>query len=52
LASLENWLAHLENQGVALESLVRQTYGGISLYFRDPDGHSEEVATPGLWANY
>jgi catechol-2,3-dioxygenase len=52
LASLENWLAHLENQGVALESLVRQTYGGISLYFRDPDGHSVEVATPGLWANY
>ncbi len=52
LASLEQWTAHLEKQGVALESRVRQTFGGISLYFRDPDGHSLEVATPGLWANY
>jgi catechol 2,3-dioxygenase-like lactoylglutathione lyase family enzyme len=25
--------------------------GGTSLYFRDPDGHSVEVATPGLWPN-
>ena len=52
LASLEAWVAHLEALGVALESRVRQRFGGISLYFRDPDGHSVEVATPGLWANY
>jgi catechol 2,3-dioxygenase-like lactoylglutathione lyase family enzyme len=52
LASLDDWTAHLERQAVALESRVTQTFGGISLYFRDPDGHSVEVATPGLWANY
>jgi catechol 2,3-dioxygenase-like lactoylglutathione lyase family enzyme len=52
LASLNDWSVHLEEQGIALESRVRQTFGGTSLYFRDPDGHSVEVATPGLWANY
>ena len=38
--------------GVAVESRVIQTHGGTSLYFRDPDGHSVEVATPGLWPHY
>lgn len=52
LASLDDWSRHLETEGVPLESRVRQHYGGISLYFRDPDGHSVEVATPGLWDNY
>ncbi len=48
---LAEWEAHLARQGVALESRVRWPRGGTSLYFRDPDGHSLEVATPGLWAN-
>jgi catechol 2,3-dioxygenase-like lactoylglutathione lyase family enzyme len=52
LAALAAWTAHLQAQGVEVESRVRQAFGGISLYFRDPDGHSVEVATPGLWANY
>jgi catechol 2,3-dioxygenase-like lactoylglutathione lyase family enzyme len=51
-ASLASWAAHLEKESVPLESLVRQHFGGTSLYFRDPDGHSLEVATPGLWENY
>lgn len=52
LASLDDWARHLAASGVALESRVVQTHGGTSLYFRDPDGHSLEVATPGLWPNY
>ncbi len=52
LASLDAWRSHLEAQKVMLESRVKQHFGGISLYFRDPDGHSLEVAVPGLWPNY
>ncbi len=48
----EAWVAHLAACGVALESRVRQSFGGTSLYFRDPDGHSLEAATPGLWLTY
>jgi catechol 2,3-dioxygenase-like lactoylglutathione lyase family enzyme len=52
LAGLDEWAAHLARSGVAVESRVVQAHGGTSLYFRDPDGHSLEVATPGLWPNY
>lgn len=51
-ASLNAWRAHLVHQGVAIESEVRWERGGISLYVRDPDGHSIEFVTPGLWASY
>jgi catechol 2,3-dioxygenase-like lactoylglutathione lyase family enzyme len=52
LAQLDDWTEHLTACGVAIESRVRQSFGGTSLYFRDPDGHSLEVATPGLWRTY
>jgi catechol 2,3-dioxygenase-like lactoylglutathione lyase family enzyme len=48
---LAAWEAHLTAEGVGIESRVRWPRGGTSLYFRDPDGHSIEVATPGLWPN-
>jgi len=50
--SLDAWLAHLAAERVSIESQVTWRYGGVSIYFRDPDGHSVEIATPGLWANY
>ena len=52
LAELHAWERHLEALGIAVESRVTQRFGGLSLYFRDPDGHSLEVAGPGLWAIY
>ena len=46
------WLQRLEESGVAIESRVQWPRGGESLYVRDPDGHSVEMVTPGLWAIY
>jgi catechol 2,3-dioxygenase-like lactoylglutathione lyase family enzyme len=46
------WESRLEELGVAIESRVRWTRGGISLYFRDPDNRSVELATPGIWPIY
>ena len=52
LAQLDAWERHLATLGITVESRVTQSFGGLSLYFRDPDGHSLEVAGPGLWATY
>ena len=46
------WEEHLAESGIVLESRVRWARGGQSLYFRDPDNHLVELATPGLWPNY
>jgi catechol 2,3-dioxygenase-like lactoylglutathione lyase family enzyme len=46
---ITGWLARLEQAGIALESRVDWPAGATSLYFRDPDGHALELATPGLW---
>jgi catechol 2,3-dioxygenase-like lactoylglutathione lyase family enzyme len=51
-SELQAWEAHLGEQAIQVESRVKWQNGGTSLYFRDPDGHSLEVATPGLWPNY
>lgn len=47
---LESWATRLEQHGIEIESRVRWQRGGESLYVRDPDGHSIELITPGLWA--
>jgi catechol 2,3-dioxygenase-like lactoylglutathione lyase family enzyme len=52
LEDLPAWRSHLEAHHVEIESEVRWERGGISLYFRDPDGHSVELATPGIWPVY
>jgi catechol 2,3-dioxygenase-like lactoylglutathione lyase family enzyme len=49
---LEAWLRRLEAEEVPVESRVAWPRGGISLYFRDPDQHLVELATPGVWATY
>ena len=49
---LDAWHARLGELGIAIESRVTWERGGTSLYFRDPDGRSVELATPGLWPSY
>jgi catechol-2,3-dioxygenase len=51
LRELAAWEEHLKRHEIAVESRLSWPGGGTSLYFRDPDGHSLEVATPGLWPN-
>ena len=51
-ADLPGWEKRLADQGIAIESTVTWPEGGRSLYFRDPDGHLLELATPGIWPNY
>jgi catechol 2,3-dioxygenase-like lactoylglutathione lyase family enzyme len=46
------WEQRLAEAGVKLESRVRWPRGGESLYFRDPDDHLVELATPGIWPTY
>jgi len=46
------WNARLAELGIAIESRVRWDRGGESMYFRDPEGRSVELATPGLWTSY
>ena len=50
-ADIPRWQTHLAAHHIPAESRITWPAGGTSLYFRDPDGHSLEVATPGLWAN-
>jgi len=50
--AVDGWLARLEEHGIEVESRVRWQRGGESVYVRDPDGHSIELITPGLWSIY
>ena len=46
------WEDRLAARGIAIEGRTDWPRGGRSVYFRDPDGHLLELATPGLWAIY
>jgi catechol 2,3-dioxygenase-like lactoylglutathione lyase family enzyme len=46
------WERHLIAQEIKIESKVNWPEGGQSIYFRDPDNHLVELATPGIWEVY
>jgi catechol 2,3-dioxygenase-like lactoylglutathione lyase family enzyme len=52
VAELAAWEKRLAECGVAIETRTTWPRGGQSLYFRDPDGHLLELATPGVWSLY
>jgi len=49
---LANWESWLQTKGIAVEEKRTWDLGGCSLYFRDPDRHLLELATPGTWSVY
>lgn len=49
---VDAWKDRLAANGVPIESRVTGERGGTCLYFRDPDHHLLELATPGLWSVY
>src|SRR6266853_897707 len=49
---LNAWEKHLIARGIAIESKGSWPKGGQSIYFRDPDNHLVELATPGIWEVY
>ncbi len=51
-ADVSAWETRLAELGIAVESRVTWERGGLSLYFRDPDSRSVELATPGVWPSY
>jgi catechol 2,3-dioxygenase-like lactoylglutathione lyase family enzyme len=51
-AELAGWEAWLAKNEIPIEEKRTWEMGGHSLYFRDPDRHLIEVATPGVWSIY
>ena len=51
-SEVPQWEKRLAYLGIEIESRVTWERGGVSLYFRDPDNRSVELATPGIWPCY
>jgi catechol 2,3-dioxygenase-like lactoylglutathione lyase family enzyme len=51
-SDLPSWEAWLGEKGIAIEEKRTWDRGGQSIYFRDPDRHLLEIATPGIWSIY
>ena len=49
---LPQWEGRLATHSVPIEGRTKWRRGGTSIYFRDPDGHLLELATPRLWTIY
>jgi len=51
-SALARWESWLQEKGIVVEEKRNWERGGQSLYFRDPDRHLIELATPGTWPVY
>lgn len=51
-SDMDAWAARLREYGVAIDRDRRWERGGRSLYFHDPEGHTLELASPGVWTVY
>src|SRR3954451_8743782 len=51
-AEVSKWEAWLEANHIHVEERRTWELGGQSIYFRDPDRHLLEVASPGVWSIY
>ena len=51
-SDLPSWETWLGEKGIAIEEKRAWDRGGQSIYFRDPDRHLLEIATPGVWSIY
>jgi catechol 2,3-dioxygenase-like lactoylglutathione lyase family enzyme len=51
-SELTRWEAWLEENGISVEEKRTWDLGGQSIYFRDPDRHLLEIASPGVWSIY
>lgn len=51
-AELADWASWLQARRIQVEEKRTWELGGSSLYFRDPDRHLIELATPGTWSVY
>src|SRR5438132_1019127 len=51
-SELKAWELFLAENGIAVEEKRTWELGGQSVYFRDPDRHLIEIATPGVWSIY
>jgi catechol 2,3-dioxygenase-like lactoylglutathione lyase family enzyme len=51
-SELAQWEAWLNENQIPVEEKRTGDLGGQSVYFRDPDRHLIEIATPGVWSIY